>query len=449
MKKINSKKILTVGSLFFLLFSAKYKAQWNPLWYPPPGFNSLVNSSPAVQDASPWALGGNQLPFAVSTNGYNNYACGTTDGVPFALMSSGVEMINMDLVGRVAIGANNLPSIANCVLDIKGTGGNFRIFGDAAGNVQADNTDLKLHYGPNSNGNAYSFELNQGAPGSSTARMLIDTWGNSHFFGSSRVYNNLMVGNTTFAPGGNPRLGVDARTSNGLLLVAGGGNDAISVFNQAGAGRFRMWVNNGNGQEDSKIHIGGSTQIGFTQFSIMQDLNTRLNVDARGGSLNGIKVASDWGSSNNSLLYIENVNITSANNKPFEVKGDGRTYIGYGRPNFSSTVCANAKLTVDGQILARDIRVSISTGTHWADYVFDKKYKPMPLADVEKYIQKNKHLPEIPSEADVKKDGVDLLEMNVALLKKVEELYLYTIELKKESEKQKIEIESLKKNLNK
>jgi hypothetical protein len=191
-----------------------------------------------------------------------------------------------------------------------------------------------------------------------------------------------------------------------------------------------MWVNNGNGQEDSKIHIGGSTQIGFTQFSIMQDLNTRLNVDARGGSLNGIKVASDWGSSNNSLLYIENVNITSANNKPFEVKGDGRTYIGYGRPNLSG-VCNNALLTVYGQILAKDIRVSNSTGTHWADYVFDKNYKPMPLADVEKYIQKNKHLPEIPSEADVKKDGVDLLEMNVALLKKVEELYLYVIELEK------------------
>lgn len=430
MKKINPKKLFKASALCFVLFTSNFNAQWNPNWYPAPGFNPLVNSSSAVQDASPWALGGNQLPFAVSANGYNNYACGTTDGVPFALMSSGVEMINMDLLQRVAIGANHLPTVSNCVLDIKGTGGNFRIFGDAAGNVQADNTDLKLHYGSNTNGNAYSFELNQGAPGSSTARMLIDTWGNSHFFGSSRVYNNLMVGNTTFAPGGNPRLGVDARTSNGLLVVANGGNDAISVFNQAGAGRFRMWVNNGNGTEDSKIHIGGSTQIGFTQFSTMQDLNTRLNLDARGGGMNGIKVTADWGSSNNSLLYIENVNITTGNNKPFEVKGDGRTYIGGARPS-SSGVCNNAMLTVDGLLLARDIRVSNSPTTHWADYVFDKNYKPMPLADVEKYIQKNKHLPEIPSEADVKKDGVDLLEMNVALLKKVEELYLYVIELEK------------------
>lgn len=126
----------------------------------------------------------------------------------------------------------------------------------------------------------------------------------------------------------------------------------------------------------------------------------------------------------------------------FRVKSDGATQIGAGIP-LSSGVAANAHLSVDGLILAKDIRVSISA-THWADYVFDKNYKLMPLSDLEKFVHKNKHLPEVPSESEVKEQGVDVAAMNALLLKKVEELTLYMIDLKKESQALKAEIENLK-----
>lgn len=47
---------------------------------------------------------------------------------------------------------------------------------------------------------------------------------------------------------------------------------------------------------------------------------------------------------------------------------------------------------------------------------------------MQKFIEKNNHLPEVPSAAEMKRDGVDISEMNMTLLKKVEELTLYLIE---------------------
>ena len=92
----------------------------------------------------------------------------------------------------------------------------------------------------------------------------------------------------------------------------------------------------------------------------------------------------------------------------------------------------------NGKITAKEIEVKVNV---WADHVFNKNYQLKPLAEVEKYIAANNHLPEVPSEAEVKENGVNVGEMNALLLKKIEELTLYTIQLKKE-------IDALKQNQN-
>ncbi len=58
----------------------------------------------------------------------------------------------------------------------------------------------------------------------------------------------------------------------------------------------------------------------------------------------------------------------------------------------------------------------------------------MPLKVLEQYIIQNKHLPNVPTKDDISKDGMDVYEMNTILLKKVEELTLYVIELEKRIE---------------
>lgn len=86
-----------------------------------------------------------------------------------------------------------------------------------------------------------------------------------------------------------------------------------------------------------------------------------------------------------------------------------------------------------------------------ADFVFDSDYDLPAIDDVDAFIQTNHHLPGIPSADEMKAKGIDVGEMQVKLLQKIEELTLYVIELKKENEEMqegnaemKVEIEKLK-----
>ena len=112
------------------------------------------------------------------------------------------------------------------------------------------------------------------------------------------------------------------------------------------------------------------------------------------------------------------------------VKKNGN--VGIGTTDNANWQLANStyKLAVAGNAVAESMTVKLQA--NWPDYTFKKEYRLMSLADVKTYIDKNQHLPEIPSAAQVEKDGINLGEMNRLLLKKVEELTLYLIEKDKE-----------------
>ena len=71
-------------------------------------------------------------------------------------------------------------------------------------------------------------------------------------------------------------------------------------------------------------------------------------------------------------------------------------------------------------------------------------YNLLPLKELEQYILKNKHLPEVPTQNEISKDGMDVYEMNAILLKKVEELTLYVIEQQKQIEQLENKIKNIK-----
>jgi uncharacterized protein YaiE (UPF0345 family) len=91
---------------------------------------------------------------------------------------------------------------------------------------------------------------------------------------------------------------------------------------------------------------------------------------------------------------------------------------------------AGYKLRVGGKIFSEEVRVQLQSS--WPDYVFDKRYKKLSIDELEKYVNENYHLPNIPSAAEVEKDGQHLGEIQRKMLEKIEELSLYVIELKKE-----------------
>jgi hypothetical protein len=104
---------------------------------------------------------------------------------------------------------------------------------------------------------------------------------------------------------------------------------------------------------------------------------------------------------------------------------DGRVSIGDVNVN---TATKYGLYVADG-IITEQVKVALKNTTDWSDYVFADNYNLMPLRQLNAYIKKNKHLPEVPSAEEVVCDGVNLAQMDATLLKKVEELTLYTIAL--------------------
>jgi hypothetical protein len=110
------------------------------------------------------------------------------------------------------------------------------------------------------------------------------------------------------------------------------------------------------------------------------------------------------------------------------------------------TTSPDNKLTVKGIIHTQEVKVDLS-GSIAPDYVFQANYNLFPILELERYVKQYSHLPEVPPASVMERDGVNLKEMNLLLLKKVEELTLYLIEVKKENVIQQEQILELKQTL--
>lgn len=118
----------------------------------------------------------------------------------------------------------------------------------------------------------------------------------------------------------------------------------------------------------------------------------------------------------------------------FHLGTDGKLSLGNG-------TMQTFQVETTGMIRGRRMKLDLNT---WADYVFEPTYQLMPLSEVEAFVKKEKHLPNVPSEQELKADGADVMEMNKILMEKVEELTLYLIQQNKNSEELKLQVEALK-----
>jgi hypothetical protein len=134
---------------------------------------------------------------------------------------------------------------------------------------------------------------------------------------------------------------------------------------------------------------------------------------------------------NNSNIWFNTANSTS----------NGKIYLGDSAVYPSTT--GNYKLFVEGGILTEKVKVALRSTSNWADYVFADNYKLMPLKEVEKFVNANKHLPGIDSASELSKNGLDLAEMQSKQMQKIEELTLYIIDQNKTIEKNQKEMEAL------
>ncbi|MEW7289450.1 hypothetical protein [Aquimarina sp. 2304DJ70-9] len=179
-----------------------------------------------------------------------------------------------------------------------------------------------------------------------------------------------------------------------------------------------------NGNTKFVINGTGKVGIGTTSPSYLLDVNGALNLNKSVSSGVALRVKGS-----EALWY----------NGTYFSWGYGGSWnyfkdrVGIG----TSSPSSNYMLSVNGKIRAKEIRVE----TGWADYVFEDEYELRTLEEVEAFIAKNGHLPDVPSAKEVEANGIELGSMDATLLRKLEEITLYLIELKKENEELKLVIQ--------
>lgn len=235
------------------------------------------------------------------------------------------------------------------------------------------------------------------------------------------------------APAVLPQNGMVKSNADLHLVAANAGNIYLKTGGEGVDAQTRMIVTN-NG------HVGIGTPTPQTTLDV--NGNAKFGPAGNGYTVHGNGDAASTGwvgfykANNNRLGYIG----ASPDDMYYVAENDAK-HVFIGRRVLITS--PDAILEVNGKITAKKVKV-MPYGP-WPDFVFEKNYMLPDLQELESYIRRHKHLPDIPSQKEVAAGGIDLGEMNRKLLQKVEELTLYIIDMKKESQQQAASILELKK----
>lgn len=177
---------------------------------------------------------------------------------------------------------------------------------------------------------------------------------------------------------------------------------------------FFIWDQQ-NGATRFLIDSIGRTGVGTSSPTYKLDINS--------GSLNGFQVKTTHGTTN--YGYCIRANVDNNLTKALVVdKSDTTNFVVYG----------------NGTVYAREVYVKLGS---LGDFVFNDDYKLKSISQLEKYIEKNKHLPGIPSADEISQNDLNVGEFQNLLLQKVEEQALYIISLQKQIDELKVFVEKI------
>jgi hypothetical protein len=209
----------------------------------------------------------------------------------------------------------------------------------------------------------------------------------------------------------------------GLVKGLAVGIFVVGVFTTTAA-RADNWTTSTGGQ----ITSGSGTKVGVGGlYTGTNDPKAQLEIHTNSTSKEGFIV-------NQLAATAAIARFRQNNSTKMVLTNAGNLGIGNSTPAEKLDVSGNVQ--VSGWLNANGgLRIKTTWAFEVPDYVFEPTYKPMSLADVEQYVKANKHLPEVPSAAEMEKNGMDVAAMNLLLLKKVEELTLHVIEQDKKIKK--------------
>jgi hypothetical protein len=232
----------------------------------------------------------------------------------------------------------------------------------------------------------------------------------------------LNDGNSIQFTGGTKKFGIGGTSPNGLYFFATDAEDASQPA------EYKMVI-----REDGRVGIGTITP----QAMLDVDGTFRLGVN---GGYGGEAYCLVLTRSGNAQLAGSNAGGLLLGGDPtgvdMAILPNGNVGIG--------TVSPQSKLAVNGEVFAKKVKVTL---TGWPDYVFHKSYQLPSLQEIENYIIQHNHLPGIPDAKEIATKGLDIGEMNKQLLKKIEELTLYMIEMNKQNQVLANEVKALKEKI--
>jgi len=291
-------------------------------------------------------------------------------------------------------------------------------------------------------------------PGSGNAGIGTTTPGAFlHILGPGTTYDQLWLGNdadyyakfnmsATGALTISPVVptGVTASTTITGHLLTGTYASNLFIANAGGAQNTNYWGYQFAGSTNTyfRTAIGGATSTGLTTGRNYSGLNVESSPITLGSSVNipfaasavvnpiaNITLGTGSSVTNTATLYIDGANTQGTNNYALYSSG-GLNYFGGNIAVNTLIMPAGYQFAVNGSMIATAVTVKLYS--NWPDYVFKKGYRLASLGDIKTYIDHNHHLPDMPSEEQIAKDGLNLGEINKLLVKKVEELTLYMIE---------------------
>ena len=256
-------------------------------------------------------------------------------------------------------------------------------------------------------------------------------------FGTSNT-NRMIID-----PAGNVGIGTMTPNAAYKLDVAGTINATnILVNGQPISGGSSQWATNGTAISYAAGNVGIGTTTPSSKLGVYNPGNKTEVIIGNPSTASGGFTSLLMGTSadTNGFGYIE------------AVKSSGTAYgdviiSRYGGNVGVGITQTDAKLTVNGTVHSKEVKVDLNVPA--PDYVFEKDYHLMSLEETKAYIDVNKHLPEVPSAKEMEKNGVQLGEMNLLLLKKVEELTLHLIDQQNKINEQELRIKTLEKRLEK
>jgi hypothetical protein len=241
------------------------------------------------------------------------------------------------------------------------------------------------------------------------------------------------------------KVGIGTSTIGSKLQVNGNAAVGYSASTAAPSNGLAVSGNTGIGTTTvgSKLQVNGNAAVGYSASTAAPTngllVNGHVGIGTTDATYNKLVVVSDATSMN--TLSVANWNSMTA---ILAQSNGSQATMSVSNQNGTNGVAADFYGNV--QISSGSLKIN-----NWSieapDYVFEKDYKLPSLTSVEKHIAANKHLPGVPSAADMKKNGVDLSEMNMTLLKKVEELTLYVIDQNKQILEQNKKIETLERKV--